>query len=794
MATRLFRLVLLFGVFCTSNVVWAQTLIPRPDPKFAAGSQRPIRRWALIIGVGSYSREPTVRFAVNDAQLIETALVTSGDFHRDQVLMLSDIQPSHLQPTLDNMNLQIPRWLGNVGRDDVVFVYFSGHGDIDTSGNGVLCPTGFYHAEPQTTGFPLARLRELLVSCPAREKVLVLDCCHAGTDRAVGVRAKFDSGKLLRPFQATAGLVTLASCRANELSYEDEHQRQGVFTSQVAQALRGGADSNRNGIVDSEELFQWCSERVPALVQKKFNADQHPVLLRQNNEVFGISRTQFAPSVHQLVDRKENAVFRVEYLSDQNWTTRGSAFAIAYVRNKLFLVTTASVLEDDEGRPRSSEKFRLQCGRYSLVAPPTRILMHSERRNGHGPDVAILEINWNRHDLFPAMFNLRSSEETTDLRGRECAFLAFPNRQDINLAIRPEYASGSIAADYDGRQSRIGYRADYPNQAEGAPLFVVDDQSERGGQLRESVIGITSSNRYGDNQRLAEPVERVWQIISDSTPQLGFSILPVQRKSRSELKATGLSVSSTAPTTQEPAQPIINWQEQIDRALKVAVYEGRSGHWDRGILQLADMEARLAGEGLTATLPWEFYSLRGVLITHRGFQESANNNRTAALRTFTDAWRDCHHGWEMAPNELYARLMVARIYNNLGTPNPGQAIGAKQREYLKWTHDRMHTLVVEHQNGTRKLEPRQLAQCQYLLGYVHELGDTSICSTTSGSGNFQRSWEQLHSRQVAGKLRLDSPDSVDLWNEFDELLLVWERRRSTVCKSCQVVQKCATCD
>ena len=797
MAARFFRSVLLFGLLCSSSIAWSQTLVPRPDPKFQRGTERPVRRWAVIIGVESYSREPKIQFAVNDARLIETALVTSGDFAKDDVLVLSDNQPQAFQPTLDNLQLQIPRWLGNAKADDVVFVYFSGHGDMDSAGRGLLCPNDYDRADSQRTGLSLTALRTMLLSCAARQKVLVLDCCHAGANKAVGVRARV-SNQFLAPFQAARGLVTLASCRANELSYEDERQRQGVFTSHVAQALRGGADSNRDGVVDSEELFEWCSYRVPALVQKRFNADQHPERLRHPDEVFGISRTQFAPSVDHLVARKEHGVFRVESLSDQNWTVRGSAFAIAFVQGKLYLVTSASVLEGDEGRLRPNERYRMQGSRLLSLAlwmQPTRILFHPLRKNGSGPDVAIVEVSWPATVPPPVMFNLRSPDETTDLRGRECAFLAFPNRQDINSYGPPEYASGLIAADYDAKQSRFSYRADYPNQADGAPLFVIDDQSERGGQLRESVVGITSSSRYGDNQRQAESVDLIWQIIFNATPELGFPILP-HRKSRSDLKETGLSVRvpPESPSTQEQAPPQVNWQERIDRALKLAAQEGRSRNWDRGVAHLGDIEAQLAQEGLTVILPWEFYTLRGVLITHRGLQQSENGNRSDAIRSFTAAWKDCHHGWEMAPDDLFAQLMVGRIYNNLGTPNPGQAVGAKELVYLKWTHDRMKTLVAEDQKGIRKLEPQHLAQCQYLLGYVHQIAGNQICSTASGRENFEKSWAVMPTKQVARMLQIQSLNSVDIWNEYDELLLVWDRRRSTACKSCQVAKKCETCN
>jgi len=790
MATAFFRLVFVFGAFSSLNVAWAQTLVPRPDPKFAESSQPSTRRWALIIGVGQYAREPEVRYAINDVQLIESALISSGDFHRDQMLTLSDSQPPSFQPTLDNLNQQIPRWLSNAGPDDSVFVYFSGHGVSDSAGNGVLCPSGFDQSSSQSTGLPLAQLRRWISDCNAKQKLLVLDCCHAGTARAIGVRPKVDTNKLLTEFQGVTGLVTLASCGANELSFEDDQRRQGVFTSHVAQAIRGAADVNLDGLVDSEELFDWCSKRVPPLVQKKFNADQHPVRLRQSKEVIGIIRTQFAPSVDFLVDRKDPGVFRVQFHGQGERTVLGSAFAIAYVKGKLFLVTAASVVEDEDGRQRAKERIRLEGRLYTPEAHVTRILTHRERRNGSGPDVAILELTWNT-SINPTMFNLKLPDDQISLNNRGCAFLAFPNRQAAGTVVQAEYGPGSLVGAYEGQYR---YRTSYPYQADGAPLFVIDDQSERGSQLRETVVAITTNNRYGDDQRLAEPVERVWEIIADNTQSLGYSILPLPRRSRAALKEneTSLTVPDRGSLVQEPAPPV-NPQEQIERALKLAVVDGRNQNWNRAIAHLMEIESQLAAQGLSATLPWEFYSLRGVLHTHRAFDENENNNRSAAIRSFSAAWKDCHHGWEMAPNELYAMLMLARVYNNLGTPSPGAAISAQELGYLKWTHDKMQALVTDDDKGVRKLEPRDMAQCQYLLGYVHEIAGTQICSTANGRDNFLRSWAKLHSNQAAQMMQSQAPNGVDLWNEFDQLLMVWERRRSTVCIKCQTPQACPTC-
>lgn len=774
---------LLSGLLGSSTVGWSQTLVPRPDPQYQ-NSNQPVRRWALIIGVKTYSKEPNVEFAANDAHLIATTLVTSGDYRHDNMLMFVDnpaISES-IPPTFSNLTDQIPKWIGNIGRNDVVFVYFSGHGDTDNSGHGILCPSDYDRNKPGTSGISLSWIHSQLSNCLAKQKILVLDCCHAGSTRAVSVRAR-QTSQFLVPLNSASGLVTLASCRADELSYQDKRKQLGIFTSQMANGLRGGADLNRNGLIDSEELYQWCSERVPPIVLKQHSAEQHPDRHRVQSDIIDISRTQFAPSVDELVERKNDAVFRVSCLSDRKWTVRGSAFAISYVRSKLYLVTLASILEDDEGRMRSPDRIRLTGRDYTFTTPPSQVLIHSQRKQSQGPDVAIIEMSWNDASTIPRMFNLRTQDDNSSLSGRECAFLAYPNRQDVDATSPPEYASGKLTT-WPGPE-RLNYQSSYPNEADGAPLFVVDDQSERGGQLRESVVGITTSIRFGDSQRQAESVDSIWQIINESEKKLGYAILP-QRKSR----ARGEPVSTEPIPTQEAP---VNWQDAIDRALKLASHEGRIGNWDRGFSYLSEAETLLSREGLTAILPWEFYSLRGVLITHRAFQQNDSNQRRAAVSSFGAAWNDCNHAMEMAPDEVYPILMVCRIYNNLATPQPGQAMSANELNYLRWSHNRLERMIEEHQKGTRPLDQRQRAQCQYLLGYVHQIAQGRLCNAADGRVNYTQSWNELHSRQVEQMLQTRAPDSVDIWNEFDELVSVWERRRSTVCHSCQAAKKCLTC-
>src|SRR5205809_942368 len=83
----------------------------------------------------------------------------------------------------------------------------------------------------ERAGLPPAELRKALKDCPARLKFLVLDCCHAGSDRAAD-EAGLEAERLARAVgvKEVPGCVVLASCRADEKSWEWPARGHGAFT------------------------------------------------------------------------------------------------------------------------------------------------------------------------------------------------------------------------------------------------------------------------------------------------------------------------------------------------------------------------------------------------------------------------------------------------------------------------------------------------------------------------------------------------------------------------------------
>ena len=224
------------------------------------------RSWALLIGVDKYLRVPRLKCCAADAKLLAKVLVQQSGFDKDRVLVLTDDarDPTYM-PLRINLLSKIPSWLGLAKPDDRVIVFFSGHGFLDARARMYLAPLDCDRDNLPLTGLPVSHLRDYLSNCKARAKVLILDTCHSGAtkgSKAIGVGA----ARLGNAFQEAEGLVTLASCRADEVSYEWPEKGHGAFTYWLAQGLAGAADrtvqGNRDGVVTLDELYAYTYDKV----------------------------------------------------------------------------------------------------------------------------------------------------------------------------------------------------------------------------------------------------------------------------------------------------------------------------------------------------------------------------------------------------------------------------------------------------------------------------------------------------------------------------------------------------
>ena len=222
-----------------------------------------VQKWALLVGVNQYrSTEITpLRFSVPDVRAIYDVLTdaTRAGFSKERVYLLTDDQAD---PDRQSTRVSIYKALRilreNAKPQDLLLVYYSGHGYLDKgTDTAYLLPMDTDTEDLSASAIPNNEFLKRLADIPAGKKVILLDACHSG---GVGLGAKAEA-KLPDAYYdklaKAGGVVTMASCSANQQSYEDPKSGHGTFTKHLLDALNGGADTDKDGVVDFQEAANY---------------------------------------------------------------------------------------------------------------------------------------------------------------------------------------------------------------------------------------------------------------------------------------------------------------------------------------------------------------------------------------------------------------------------------------------------------------------------------------------------------------------------------------------------------
>jgi uncharacterized caspase-like protein len=271
-----------------------------------------VRQWAVLIGVENYQHAAPLRHTANDVRELARTLLDRGGFDAECVQEMSDgAAEEGLRPTRANLLAQLPKALAKPAGDDRLIVYFSGHGFRDAHGRLYVAPVDFDPKNPAESGIAVDWLREKLGACKAAFKLLILDACHAGSEKGAFDEVEPSAAVLGEPFRDLAGVVTLASSRADEKSQVWDERKQSLFSYWLIQGLKGNADENGDGVIDIDELYKYVHRAVTRSAKAKFDRTQTPVRIVR-------SGTPGVPEVLRLRPQPLKTVLRdvAEQLAD----------------------------------------------------------------------------------------------------------------------------------------------------------------------------------------------------------------------------------------------------------------------------------------------------------------------------------------------------------------------------------------------------------------------------------------------------------------------------------------------
>lgn len=278
---------LCFALVSACGLAFSGSFLPGAAADDPAAAQEALRRqelaaqfdqghrYALLVGVNAYKDRTlsALRFCVADAELMADVLVKRCAYPAAHVTLLADGQPADRLPTQANIVRHLDTVLKRARAADTVLIYFACHGGV-VGGSSLLFPTDFDSTNAGLYGVRVEHVRDGLHSCAASQKLLVLDACHSGGAKA-GLSLGL-SGEDLAGGKKAGGLVTFAAARRSQLSLENPKLAHGIFTYSLARGLGGEADTDKDGIVDSDETYRFVLLEVAGLA-KSMGAQQTPV-------------------------------------------------------------------------------------------------------------------------------------------------------------------------------------------------------------------------------------------------------------------------------------------------------------------------------------------------------------------------------------------------------------------------------------------------------------------------------------------------------------------------------------
>jgi len=202
---------------------------------------------AFIVGINTLG----LKYCFNDAALMKEVLEKRG------------YQTTMVQEKMEKLQIlsRFEEMLDGCDKTDTVIFYFSGHGIIDRGRLYLITGETFSNEKNK---IPVNTITDPLERCNAIDKLIILDCCHAGRSTAEWTPSQFDAYRILIAANPLEQAKELEDLQASFMS----HRIHQALTNPVSDVvdddgkirinalslwLRKEAE-HHNGIADSKKV------------------------------------------------------------------------------------------------------------------------------------------------------------------------------------------------------------------------------------------------------------------------------------------------------------------------------------------------------------------------------------------------------------------------------------------------------------------------------------------------------------------------------------------------------------
>ena len=225
--------------------------------------QKTGKTYALIVGISKYKNPaiPQLQFADRDAEAFRNYLLASG-VDSDNITTLLNEKATNGEFWA---SLNFITDLAKQG--DKVYIYFSGHGDVENKTvvkDAYLLPYDAPKCVYPAGAIGVLYLKSWIATFSAHgiQAVFIADACRSG-NLAGGREGMEATAAMLK--DKWQDEVKILSCQPGELSLEGKQWGggRGLFSYELINGLAGMADKNKDGNVTLRELNLYLLEKVP---------------------------------------------------------------------------------------------------------------------------------------------------------------------------------------------------------------------------------------------------------------------------------------------------------------------------------------------------------------------------------------------------------------------------------------------------------------------------------------------------------------------------------------------------
>lgn len=310
---------------------------------------------ALLIGVSEY--EPGLNplpGAVKDIAAMQQVLQHPdlGGF-AEYVKVLKNPDRQVIEEEIENLF---------VGRqkDDLVLLFFSGHGIKDDRGRLYLTTRKTRKTLQgeliRSTAVSASFVHESMLRSRSRRQVVILDCCFSGAF-AEGLSAKDDGTVDIRTQLGGEGRAVLTSSSSTQYSFELQGSDLSLYTRYLIEGIQtGAADQDEDGIVSIGELHEYAGQKVRE-IKPEMKPEIYP-----SREGYKIQLTKVPP-----IDPRQRYRREVARFINQGEISFVGRRTLDVLKTNLALVAAEAMAIEDEILKPYHKEFREKLQQYEHV-------------------------------------------------------------------------------------------------------------------------------------------------------------------------------------------------------------------------------------------------------------------------------------------------------------------------------------------------------------------------------------------------------------------------------------------